>query len=87
MSEATPEVVKAVRRPKAVSDVVNSIGVGRDAIQTREELIAQVEKIIVSSGGKVDLIATGKALDKTLKCAEELGLLRIHRQIAIERVK
>ncbi|KKM88011.1 hypothetical protein LCGC14_1263030 [marine sediment metagenome] len=84
MSEATP---KTVSRSKAVNDVVNAIGIGRDAIQTREKLIAQVEEIVVSSSGEANLLATGRTLDKTLKCAEELGLLRIHRQIAIERVK
>lgn len=78
---------KTVSRTQAVNLVLNAIPVGRDAIKTQDQLANQIEKIVVDSGGKADLKATGRILIKTLKVAEELGVLAIHRQVAVERVK
>ena len=78
---------KVVTRPKAVNSVVNAIPVGRDAVLSQEQLVAQVEKIVIESGGEANADATSKVLLKTLKSAEELGLFAIHRQIVVERLK
>lgn len=84
MSDAKSKVVS---RTQAVNAVINAIPVGREAIKTQDQLASQIEKIVVDSGGKVDLPATTRILVKTLKSAEELGVVLIHRQVAVERVK
>jgi hypothetical protein len=81
------EAVKVVSRTQAVNTVVNAIGVGREAIQTEAQLVDKIEGVVCQSGGEEDRKASVRTLAKTLKVAEELGLIRIHRQVAVERIK
>lgn len=81
------EKVKIVSRTRAATSVVNAIAVGRDAIVTQGLLVDEVEDIVVRSGGEPNLEASEKTLNKTLKSAEELGLIVLHRQTAVERIK
>ncbi len=81
------EKAKVISRTQAVNAVVNAIGVGREAIKTDEQLIDKVEGVVLQSGGEEDRKASARCLAKTLKAAEELGLVQIHRQVAVERIK
>lgn len=76
-----------VSRTSAVNLVINSIEAGKEGIVTQDSLVQDVEAIVVQSGGKENREATLRALNKTVKCAVELGVLTVHCQVAVERVK
>ncbi len=80
------EVVKKVSRPKAANQVVNSISPGDEGQVNWCELVDWIEDIVVRSGGKSDVPATKRALDRTLKSAVGLGVIRLHTNVFVERL-
>lgn len=76
---------KPISRARAVSEVINAIDLGDN--MTLEELLVEVEQTIQDSGGEENLKASMRVLNRTLKSAEELGLVALHKTITVERVK
>ena len=83
----TEPVPRPITRAKAVTMVANAIPEGPNAVLSQEQLVRQVEKIVIESGGEANPAASLKVLLKTLKSAEALGLFLVHRQVVVERLK
>lgn len=69
------DVVKKITRSNAVSAIVGAISKGKEGRISFTELVALIEDIVVKSGGKADIPATERSLNRFLKTAEELGVL------------
>lgn len=78
--------IRLVSRTKAVNIVINNIEAGLDNAQLLDELVHEVEAVVTQSGGEANPAASLRALSKTIKCAEELGVLAVTRVVSVERI-
>jgi len=79
------EKVKVITRTNAANQAIMGTVEGNAPIPL-DRLAAWVEDLVVSSGGKVDPEATLRSVNKALKAAENLGVVKLCKTTTVERV-
>lgn len=76
---------KVVTRTDASNQAILELQVGNSSVGLGC-LVDWVEDQVVSSGGKENLAASLRSVNKALKAAESFGVVKLHKQVAVERL-